>query len=103
MDLENPLIMHCILCHKNLVDATNPRTERKRRLISHFKTNGITSLKKHVDVDHHGPIAKIFEEEVNHLLKRKKKGQLLEKRSNLLGNLISNFFDVKDPFKKDHV
>jgi hypothetical protein len=73
VDLENPLIMHCILCHKNLVDATNPRTQRKRRLISHFKKNGIISLKKHVDVDHHGPIVKIFEEEVNNLLKRKKK------------------------------
>jgi hypothetical protein len=72
VDLENPAIMHCILCHKNLVNATNPRTQSRRRLISHFKTNGITSFRKHVDVDH-GPIAKIFEE-VNNLLKRKKKG-----------------------------
>jgi hypothetical protein len=73
VDLENPQIMSCILCHKNLVNATNPRTQGKRKLISHFKTNGITSSKKQVDVNH-GPIVKKFEEGVNNLLKRKMKG-----------------------------
>jgi hypothetical protein len=51
-----------ILCEDILVNATNPRTQFKKGLISYYKTNGITSLKKHVDVDH-GQISKIFERE----------------------------------------
>ncbi len=42
----------------------------QERFISYYKTNGITSLKKNVDVDH-DQIVKIFEEEVNSLLKGK--------------------------------
>jgi hypothetical protein len=37
-------------------------------LISYYKTNEITSFKKHVDVDH-SFITQMFEEEVNNLLK----------------------------------
>jgi len=46
VNLENPSIMHCILWHNNLVNATNPRTQGRRKLISHFKTNGINIFKK---------------------------------------------------------
>jgi wobble nucleotide-excising tRNase len=55
-----------------------------------------------VDVDH-GSIAKIFEGEVNSLLRGKKERQPSKKRSNVFRNVISNFFVVKDPFKKDDV
>jgi hypothetical protein len=51
-----------------------------------------------VNVDH-GLVAKIFEEEVNNLLKGKEERQPLKKRSNSL----SNFFVMKEPFKKDDV
>jgi len=60
VDLENPQIMHCILCHKNPVNATNLKTQVKCELISYFKTNGISSLKKHVNANH-GLVAKMFE------------------------------------------
>jgi capsule polysaccharide export protein KpsE/RkpR len=50
--------MHCILCHNNQVNATNPRTQERRRLILYSKTNGMTSLKEHADVDH-GLVAKV--------------------------------------------
>jgi hypothetical protein len=39
----------------------------KKGLISYYKTNGITSLKKHVDVDH-SFIAQTFEEKMINLL-----------------------------------
>ncbi len=42
----------------------------EERFISYYKTNGITSLKQNVDADH-DQIAKIFEEEVNSLLRGK--------------------------------
>jgi hypothetical protein len=58
--------MCCIFCHDNLVNATNLRTQSRKGLISYYKTNGITFLRKHVNANH-GQIAKIFEEEVNNL------------------------------------
>ncbi len=45
VDLDNPQIMHCILCHKNPINATNLRRQAKSELISYFKKNGISSLK----------------------------------------------------------
>jgi len=32
----------------SLINATNPKTQFQKGLISYLKTNGITSLKKHV-------------------------------------------------------
>jgi len=51
-----------------------------------------------VDVDH-GLIAKLFEEEMNSLLTGKEERQPW----NLFGNFVSNFFAMKDSFKKDDV
>jgi hypothetical protein len=42
VDLENPQIKCCILCFDNLVNATNPRTQSKKGLISYYKNKGIT-------------------------------------------------------------
>ncbi len=51
-----------------------------------------------MDVDH-GLIAKLFEEEMNSLLRGKEKRQPW----NFFGNFVSNFFAMKDSFKKDDV
>ncbi len=53
--------MRCMLCYQNPVIGINSRTQARKSLIFYYKTNGITSLKKHVDVDH-TIIAKMFEE-----------------------------------------
>jgi len=39
------------LCHNGLVNASNPRRQATKRLISYYKTYGVTSLRKHVDVN----------------------------------------------------
>jgi hypothetical protein len=44
VNLVNTKIIHCILCYQNLVIGINPRTQVKKELISHNKTNGITYL-----------------------------------------------------------
>jgi len=62
--------MRCILCHNNPFNAINPRTQLRRRLILYFKTNGITFLKEHMDIDI-GLVAIVFEKQVNNLLKGK--------------------------------
>jgi hypothetical protein len=41
IDFKNAQIMCCILCHKNAIIATNPRTQARKGLISYYKTNGI--------------------------------------------------------------
>jgi hypothetical protein len=40
-------IMQCFLCYKILVPF-NPKTKLRKGLISSYKMNGITTLKKHV-------------------------------------------------------
>jgi hypothetical protein len=44
VDLINTQIMCCILYYKKLVIGINPRTQARKGLISHYKTNGITFL-----------------------------------------------------------
>jgi hypothetical protein len=54
-------------CNRNKFENSS-----KEGLISYDKTNGITFLKKHVDANH-TIIAKMFEKEVNSLLKGRRK------------------------------
>jgi hypothetical protein len=61
--------MRCILCYANPILITNAKTQARKCLILYISANGITTLKKHVYVDH-CMIAKIFEEKVNNLLKK---------------------------------
>ncbi len=38
VDIENPQIMHYIFCPNNPINATNPRTQFKKGIISYYKT-----------------------------------------------------------------
>ncbi len=65
--------------------------------------NGITTLKKHVYVDH-CMIAKIFEEIRYNLLKFElHERELAKKRPHVNGYTISNIFVAKDLYKKNDV
>jgi len=79
--------MHCVFCYQNPVIGINPRIQVRKGLISYYKTNGITS-----------PM-----EEVNNLLKRIEEKQPSKKITNPFGGSISNFFPIKDAFKKDNM
>jgi len=70
--------MCCNLCYQELVIGINSRTQARKGLISYYKTNGITSLKKHVDAKH-TIIVKLFEEKINSLLKGKEEKQPAKK------------------------
>ncbi len=74
----------------------NVRIKERRGNITHFKKNGITTLKKHVNVDH-VVLAKRFEE-MNFPLKNILEKKLVKKRPNFE---ISKKIGAKDPFKKD--
>jgi hypothetical protein len=75
--------------------------KKKKGLITYYKTHGIITLKKHVDV-YHVLIIKKYEEEVNGLIRGILERQLTNERFNVLSNAIFNFFAVKDLFKKNH-
>jgi hypothetical protein len=74
VDLENTQIMCCILCHQELIIGINSRIQVRKVLIFYYKTNGVTSFKRHV-VENHILIIRMFEKEVNFLLKRKEERQ----------------------------
>jgi hypothetical protein len=70
-------VMHWMICH-NEYDPFIARTKLKNRFISYFKSNGITTFKKHVDVKH-TLITKKFKEEVNSIVKNGLEKQLAKK------------------------
>ncbi len=45
--------------YKNPINCPNPRTKERKGRITYYKTYGITTLKKHGNVNH-GIIAKTF-------------------------------------------
>jgi len=78
--------MHCILCYQKLIIGINLKTQARKRLISYYKTNGITSLKQHVDVEHTIIAKKI--EEVIFLLKRREEKKPTKKRAIVFGGIF---------------
>ncbi len=90
-------IMRCMICHVNFVPF-NPRTKERRGIITHIFFNGITTLKKHVDVDH-AILAKKIKEKLNSPLGNVLEKQPAKKRPNVFNFEISEFCGVKDHFK----
>jgi hypothetical protein len=64
MDLDHNQIMRCILCHVDFVDIEilGMHTRCEKWLITYHKTNGITTMKKHVDDDHFTLMRKLIED-----------------------------------------
>ncbi len=69
VDVKCPQTMKCIFCYNSLVLFCNLETQAKKGLIIYNKTNGITTMKKHVNADEI-IIAKMFEGEVNTIITR---------------------------------
>jgi hypothetical protein len=53
VDVKVPQVMHYMLCYDRLVNHVilEQITKLRKGLVSYFKSNGIITLKKHVDVD----------------------------------------------------
>jgi hypothetical protein len=99
---ENLKIMHYKKnYHINLV-SFNPRTKERKGIISYYKKNEITTLKKHVDV-YHVLFAKIIDEELSGLVKILLEIQLAKKKLNVFSFKISKKIGAKDFFKQDVV
>jgi len=87
MNLKQPQVMKCLLCYNAPMNVSNPRTQARKGLISYYKTNGITSLKEHVHVNHYF-ISQKFEEVQNMMRGRSVERQLANKHFNPFGSSI---------------
>ncbi len=97
IDLENTQIMHPLLsrtCNRNKFKNSS------KGLISYYKKNGKTSLKKHVDAEH-VIIAKMFEKKK--IVEKKRRKITSKNKTIVFGGSISKFFFVKDSLKKKDV
>jgi len=68
----------------------------------YYKTNGISILKKHVDIKH-GLLAEKLDEEVNILVKTQVERQSAKMWQNVSLFKISQFFSPNFPYKNDEL
>ncbi len=86
--------MHCILCCNTPINASNPKTQTRKNLISYYKTNGIiTIFNKHVTT-YHAIIAKPLKRGKLSIKKNCSK-ITSKKKANLSSRKISKFFIEK--------
>jgi hypothetical protein len=78
VDVKCPQTMRCILCYNSPILFCNPKTQARKGLIIYNTTNGITTLKKHVNAND-SIIAKMFEKEINNLVRGEVEKQLAKK------------------------
>jgi hypothetical protein len=74
-------VMKYHLCSKTLV-LYDLRTKLRKGLIPCYKTNGISTLKKHADIEH-SLLAKTLGEEVNNLMRTQIEKQPTTNRQNV--------------------
>jgi Fe-S cluster biosynthesis and repair protein YggX len=93
-----------MLCYEKLVNTTilRQRTKLRKRLVSYFKSSGITTLKKYVNQNHF-LIPNILGENLNNNIKTLVERQPTKKRSMVIGSDISKFFGAINHYNKDNV
>jgi len=92
--------MHCIFCHNNPILNLNKVNQARKGLIIYNTIIGITTLKKHVNLDHSN-VLNFSKEEMNCPLKEEEK-QPSKKKPNISSNSILFIF-AREPFKKKEV
>ncbi len=79
---SNHQVMVFIFFYVNLINGFNPKTKERKGLITYYKTCGIITLKKHVNV-YHSLIAKKLEEGIYIGITKSVEIQPTKKRSNV--------------------
>ncbi len=85
-----PQTMQCIISCNSPILFCSLQVQAMKGLFVYNTTNGITTLKKHLNANHF-IIAKLFKEAINSPLKWKVEKQLAKKRSYPSNNVIVNF------------
>ncbi len=102
VNLDVLQMMRCLLCHSQSFSFMNSRKKLRKGQVTYYKTSGITSLQKHLDVNH-STIYKRLQEEINNQGKENVNRQSTKKRSLISNSFISEFFASKHPFRMDDV
>ncbi len=80
MDRKILQVISCMFCHNNIVNAYNMIIiQVSKWMISYYKTNEVTTLKKHVNANYVA-IANKFEEEISSPMKRVLEKELGQKK-----------------------
>lgn len=88
--------------YNNPIFVYNLKSQIRKGLTLYNITTRIIKLKKYVNANHF-IIVKLFEKEVNSLLRGEVKSQLMKNKPNLFGNAIVNFCVAKDHVHKYYV
>jgi hypothetical protein len=88
--------MCCLLCYITPILILNPKNTSKKRfnLIQYYKWNDCIEK---TCVFYHSFLPK----SLNNPLKGEEKTQPIKKKFYIVGNFITNFFNVKEPFNED--
>jgi hypothetical protein len=108
VDLDHNQIMGCIFCHVDFVDLEilAMHTRCRKGFITYHKTNGITTMKKHVDADHFALMRKLAKDLTIVLTKVPLDQKANKKKAHAFPSTISTqvgfqedlmFFVVKEP------
>jgi len=102
VDVKCLQTLRCIFCYNSPILFCNPKTQARKGLIIYNTTNGITTLKKHVNAKHF-IIAKNVCGGNKWSIERRSKKTTCQKRSNSSSIAIIDSFTTKYPFQKDHM
>ncbi len=102
VDVKCLQTLSCFLCYNSPILFCNPKIQARKGLIIYNTTNGITTLKKHVNAKHF-ILAKNVCGRSKQSIKRRSGKTTCQKRSKSSNIAIINSFTTKDPFQKDHM
>jgi len=96
--------MWYIVCHNNVVgfEILALHTKLWKGLIAYHKSNGIITMKKHVELEHNTLIKKFCQKNSDVAATTSLSCEPAKKRAHVIPNAISSFFSSTNQFKKNN-
>ncbi len=94
MEISQNQIMKCVICQNDIIplEILSMHTRCRKDLIAYHKSNGITTMKKHVDSNHSILLKKMLEDATNIAPKSPLNCEPIKKRACVCPIAISSFF-----------
>jgi hypothetical protein len=94
--------MQCIICHSNVVglEILALHTRLQKGLIAYHKSNGITTMEKHVELEHNTLIKKFRKKQFDVAIIISLSREPAKKRAHVTPSAISGFFFLYKPIQK---
>jgi hypothetical protein len=100
MDLKHKQIMRCIICQNDTVDfkILAMHTMCKKGLIACHKFNDITTMNKHIDVDHFALVKNLVNDPRNAQMTAQLDHEASKKKAHVTTFAMSKFFKISSKF-----